>query len=175
MANNKISGSYILQSAQKIDDYELTGENRNALVTITEKQINLIDLSNGSQQDRYIDLITKNRVHVKGVRIITPGGAGLRSCRNAAVIFFNLYSCQTESKLGLLSIIEIPRFNEWQTLNDYWEPYKITKEQYYNLGISGIINIDDFNIQEKYVGETVNFQIELMIETAGISLDNRII
>ena len=176
MANNKISGSYILQSAQKIADYELTGENRLATVAINAQKINLIDLSNGSQQDRYIDLITKNKVHVKGIRIITPGGAGLRACKNAATLWLNLYSNQTQSNLGLLSIIEIARFNEWQTINDYWEPYKISKEQYYNLGFSqGIINIDDFNIQEKYIGETVGFQIELMIDTAGIYLDNRIV
>ena len=31
------------------------------------------------------------------------------------------------------------------------------------------------NIQEKYIGETVDFQIELMIDTAGIYLDNRIV
>lgn len=175
MANNKISGSYILQSAQKITDYEFTNDNRNAAVVIQPMKLNLIDLSNGSINDRYIDLITRNRVHVKGIRIITPGGAGIRSCKNAAVLLFSLYSISSQTSLALLSRIEIARFNEWQELNDYWEPYNITKEQYCNLGVSGIINIDDFNIQEKYIGEKVEFKIELMIDTAGIFLDNKII
>jgi len=173
MANNKISGSYILQSAQKLKDYVFTNENRNAAVVVQPTKLDLIDLSNGSINDRYIDLISKNRVHVKRIRIITPGGAGLRSCKNAAVILIGVYSSQ--SFIKLLSRIEIARFNEWQDLNDYWEPYNITKEQYYNLGVSGVINIDDFNIQEKYVGEKVEFKIEMMIDTAGIFLDNKII
>lgn len=176
MANNKISGSYILQSAQKITDYEFTSNARNAKVTLQAVKIDLIDLSNGSKFDRYVDLLTKNKVHVKGIRIITPGGAGLRSINNAATLWLCMYNLAGTTNLGELSIIEIARFNEWQELNDYWEPYKKIKENMYNLGIShGEFNIDDYNIQEKYVGEKVEFKIELSIDTAGIYLDNHII
>ena len=176
MANNKISGSYILQSAQKITDYEFTGESRNAKVTLQAGEINLIDLSNGSISDRYIDLLTKNKVHVKGIRIITPGGAGLRSIKNAATLWLCMYNLAGTTNLGHLSIIEVARYNEWQELDDYWEPYKKIKDQMYNLGVSqGSFNIDDYNIQEKYIGEKVEFKIELSIETAGIYLDKRIV
>ena len=176
MANNKISGSYILQSAQKITDYEFTDDARNATVTLQAGKINLIDLSNGSISDRYIDLLTKNKVHVKGIRIIPPGGAGLRSCKNAATLWLCMYNLAGTTNLGHLSIIEVARYNEWQELDDYWEPYKKTNDKMYNLGVSqGLFNIDDYNIQEKYIGEKVEFKIELSIDTAGIFLDNKII
>lgn len=176
MANNKISGSYILQSAQKITDYEFTGNARNAQVTLQAGKINLIDLSNGSINDRYIDLLTKNKVHVKGVRVTTPGGAGLRSIKNAATLWLCMYNLAGDTNLCQLSIIEIARFNEWQELDDYWEPYKKTNEAMFNLGVSqGSLNIDDYNIQQKYIGQKVNFKLELSIDTAGIYLDNRII
>lgn len=176
MTNNKISGSYILQSVAPIATYELTGNNRNAQVNITPGVINLIDLSNGSQNDRYIDLLSKNKIHLKAIRVITPGGAGLRCLNSAAILKFNLYSISESQSKGLFGIIEVSEFNEWQKLDDYWEPYKLTKEEMFNISITaGKLNIDDFNIQDKYIGETVNFKIELAIDTAGIVLDDNIV
>lgn len=176
MANNKISGSYILQSFN-IDEYTLTGNNRDALVSVSESRVNLIDLSNGSQLDRVIDLLTKNKIHVKGIRVITPGAEGLRACKNCARFWFQYYSIIDSENKGLLSIVEVERYNEWQVLDDYWEPYKLAgKENFFNLGISHAeFNIDDYNIQSAYVGKKVKFAIELKIDTAGIFLDNKII
>ena len=89
---------------------------------------------------------------------------------------FNLYSISEAQSKGLFGIIEISEFNEWQKLDDYWEPYKLTKEEKFNISLTaGKLNIDDFNIQDNYIGETVNFKIELAIDTAGIVLDDNII
>ena len=91
MANNKISGSYILQST-KFAEYTLTGNDREAELLLLPQELNFIDLSNGTISGRTVDFMTKNKIHVKGIRIVTPGGAGLRACKNAGSIEFSLYT-----------------------------------------------------------------------------------
>lgn len=176
MSNNKISGSYIIQCALPVAEYTFTGAERNAEadLLVTPTVLNFIDLSNGSSGDRYIDFLSKNKIHVKAIRIITPGGEGLRTTKSAAWLYFNLYENTTNK--GLLSIIEIAKYNEWQVLNDYWEPYKLTKENLFNIGLSNAkFWIDDYNVQTAYIGEKVKFKIELSIDTAGLVLDNQVI
>ena len=177
MANNKISGSYILQSALKIADYEFTGTNRNATVSISNKVINLIDLSNGSINNNFAFFRSENRIHIKAIRIVTPGGEGLRSCSNAATLTLNVYEASgTYQNKGILTKIQIEKYNEWQKIDELLEPYKLIDLPTFLLGFSsGTFNIDDYNIQEKYIGEKVEFYIDFELFTSGIYLDGKIV
>lgn len=171
MSNNKISGSYILQST-KFAEYTFTGNDRDAELLLLPQELNFIDLSNGTISGRTVDFMTKNKIHVKGIRIVTPGGAELRACKNAASIEFSLY---TDSS-PLVTMIDVSRYNEWQKIDDYWEPYKLTKAETFHFRLSaGLLNIDDYNINPAYIGKKVSFYIELDIDTAGILLNGRVI
>ena len=177
MPNNKISGSYVIQTAQYVSSYTLTGENRQAQVqedTIIDA--NWIDLSNGSLNDRYLDFLTKNRLHITAVKITAKGGEGLRAyTKNAAI--FQLVIKGTDNTKFYGPIFEISRYNEWQETDDIIEPYahKLKGDLY---GISFSLpqfNIDDYNVQENYIGQTVFFHVEMKIKTAGIMLDDKTI
>ena len=172
MASNKISGSYILQRS-KLAEYTFAGNNRDAELLLLPQELNFIDLSNGTISGRTVDFMTKNKIHVKGIRIVTPGGARLRACKNAGSIEFSIYT----DSAPLVTMIDVSRYNEWQEINDYWEPYNLIKnsETFHFKLSAGLLNIDDYNIQPAYIGKKVSFYIELNIDTAGLLLNNRII
>ena len=175
MPNNKISGKYILQSQNTVATYEFTNNNRSASVVVDDNvNTKWTVLSNGSQSLNSVDFLTKNKIHLKGVRVITPGGAGLRSrLGRSGLITLYVKDSSTEKAF---KIVEFAKYNEWQSCDEYLEPYNFTKETIFDLKIGyALFNIDDYNIQEKYIGETTNFFVELDIETAGLSLDGTII
>lgn len=171
MSNNKISGSYILQSS-KFAEYTFTGNDRDADLLLLPQELNFIDLSNGTISGRTVDFMTKNKIHVKGIRIVTPGGAGLRACKNAGSIEFSLYT----DSAPLVTMIDVSSYNEWQEIDDYWEPYKKINSETFHFKLSaGLLNIDDYNIQPAYIGKKVSFYIELNIDTSGLLLNGRVI
>lgn len=173
--NNKISGSYIIQSNQRLEEYTFTGNDRAAIIPLTNVgKVPFICLSNGRNLNPEITFLTKNKIHVKGIRVVTPGGAGLRSCAMAAYLHIAMYV--NDTLVDNFPVISVVNFNEWQKIDDLWEPYKLTKDENFYLGISGgFFNVDDYNIQEKYIGEKVGFKIELSIDTAGLKIENDII
>lgn len=175
MANNKISGRYILQCANKICDYEFTGNNRLANKTNDDvTSTNWVCLSNGSTNLDPINFFTKNKIHLKAIRITTPGGTGLRSLVGRCALI-TLYVKDTSQEQAF-KVIEIAKYNEWQECDEYLEPYKFTNDQKFDLKIGyAKFNIDDFNIQSKYIGEKVYFYVELEIETAGLELNGNVI
>lgn len=178
MPNNKISGEYIIQSIETIDEYTFTGENRTATVEKTEnKRLGWIDLSNGSIQDRALDFQSKNKLRINSIRIITPGAAGLRCVNTDNVIRFAFFNTSEEVvKIKDAPIIEISEYNEWQKCDVVLEPYLYTKLQYYTIGLrQWKFNIDDYNIQDDYIGQKLKFKIQMSIKTAGIFRDGGII
>lgn len=177
MPNNKISGSYVIQTAQYVSSYTLTGEDR--MAHVQENSIvdaNWIDLSNGSLNDRYIDFLKKNRLHIKAVKITAKGGEGLRAYAKNASIFQLVFKGTNDTKF-YGPIFEISRYNEWQETDDLIEPYAHKlKGDLYGISFSLLqFNIDDYNIQENYINQTVFFHVEMKINTAGIFLDDKII
>lgn len=174
MANNKISGTYILQTNLPVATYNLKGNDRNGIVSNTDILPNWIDLSNGSIEDRYIDFLTKNNLHIRAFRINAVGGDGLRTYTNRAALF-SIF-CYSGGKELDGPFFEITRFNEWQETDDVIKPFTKIKNETYNIGFRAFIaQIDDFNIQDAYINKGVKFFVEMKIETAGLLLDNKII
>lgn len=178
-SSNKIAGRYIVQTKRSFASYELTGNSRTASVNVTPSYMDWILLS-----DAYIDNLstnkiafqTKNSVHVKRLRIITPGGEGLRTTQTAAVINLSFNDFSSGVKIAEGPIFEVPKFGEWLDLDTYIEPWKFVKASLFAFGISaGSLSIDDFNIQDKYIGESVEFTIQLDLKTAGLSRNGKIV
>lgn len=174
----KISGEYLLQSLNNVDNYTLAGNNRSAFVQKTEdKRLGWLVLSNGSVRDRVIDFFTRNKLHIISMRIITPGSPGLRCVHTDNVLrlsLYNVYDDEQVKKLGDAQIVELPYYNEWVKCDVTIEPYLITNEPKFTIGVrQWKFNIDDYNVQDTYLGKTVNFKVQMIVKTAGLLLDDR--
>lgn len=178
MANNKISGSYLIQTAQYVSSYILTGQTRSGKAEETVIiDSNWLDMSNGSLNDRYLDFQTKNKLHITAVKITAKGGDGLRPSPSKNAGIFQLVFKGADNTKFYGPIFEIGKFNEWQETDDIIEPFKHKlKGDKYGISFSyPEFNIDDYNIQSAYVGKPVFFIVEMKIKTAGIILDDKII
>lgn len=171
MANNKISGIYELITRSSIATYSLANAGRNTNISINSTDLKWVDVSNGDEQIpdiNGISLLSKNRLHLKKIKIIPLGAKGLRTTGTAAsfvIDYRNINGSHVESG----PVIDVIKFDEWQNVDIYLEPYKYIKENFYRLGIYfGAISIDDYNIQDSYIGQDVNFKLEIEIQTAGI-------
>lgn len=172
---NKINGSYLIKSSN-IGSYELTGENRTGDFSSLDPIFpNWRDYSN-SQESGTIELLTKNILHITSLKINTPGGSGLRCI---TPIMFQL--CYFIPGLNPEFIADGPifqadQYNEKQNIDIRLEPFKITKSERYLIGFKKVIMpVDDYNVQEVYIGESVSFNIELEVYTAGIYRNGDII
>ena len=176
MANNKISGIYNLRSGN-FAEYTFTGNNRFVPVSITPQELKLISISNGHEigENAFISFLKNNTIHLKNIRVLTPGGDGLRTTTNEACLF-NLLYIDADNTNKLATIITVLKFNEWQPIDIYLRPYQIKSiGESFKFAVSGLVNIDDYNIQTAYVNKVVKFYVELQIETAGVIRDGKII
>lgn len=172
---NKINGNYLIQSSN-IGSYELTGNTRlGAFSSLDAIYPNWRDYSN-SQESGTIELLTKNILHIKSLKVNTPGGAGLRCI---TPITFQLCYFIPGSEPEFIAdgpILNVTQYNTKQNIDIRLEPFKITKLERYLIGVKKVVMpVDDYNIQEAYIGESVSFNIELEIFTAGIYRNGNII
>ena len=176
MANNKISGIYNLRS-RVIGEYTFTGNDRDVAVSIAQQDLGLVSISNGHVigESALVSFDKNKVVHVKNIRILTPGGEGLRTTRNIACLF-NLCFIDSQNANIPASLIDILKFNECQPVYTYLRPYLIKSiGKKYTFSGGGVLHIEDYNIQTPYIGEKVSFYVEMQIETAGIIRDDQII
>lgn len=175
--NNKISGVYHLQTLENIGSYELAGNDRAAVTENEDIFTDWVSLSNGTENDRIILLCTKNKLNIKKIRVLPLGGDGLRTTQNAAVLGLCFTTVgDDKEKIGFGPYIEVSRFGEWQDVDVSLEPYKLFKDEFYLLGFSlAKFSVDDYNIIDEYIGQTVNFKVEVIANTAGIKRGDNII
>lgn len=174
---SNIMGKYTLSA--DLDDfftaYQLTGNDRNAQITgFQDASLNFkLKFAKGNSIHTLIQFITEYKVKIERVRILTPGCEGLRASPNkpAANLFFRTQG--DPSEYGKRLFIQIQNFNEWEKINcDYWT-YESIVSSYYGFDLeysngSTVLNVDDYNIDTPYVGETVHAILEMEIDTAGL-------
>lgn len=177
---NKVQGRYLL-----VGDlggaYELTGANRDAEMALTTNDpINLVAVNNKGARSVYLCANVKTKI--LRVRLRSPQGPGINSAKPTAgavvISFCAMVSGAKDTELDAYKIA-IPTWGDWIDVNLDIEPYKTA----YNwtagqiaqnkpvgafIGYNSALKIDDFNIQNDYVGETVGAVLDIEIETAGV-------
>lgn len=179
---NKVQGRYLL-----VGDlggaYELTGANRDAEMALTtDDPINLVAVNNKGARSVYLCANVKTKI--LRVRLRSPQGPGINSAKPTAgvvvISFCAMLLGVKDTELDACKIA-IPTWGDWIDVNLDIEPYN--KEPPYNwtagqiaqhkpvgafIGYNSALKIDDFNVQEDFVGQTVGAVLDLEIETAGV-------
>lgn len=159
----------ILSGVMKGLDYTLTGNDRNAMKSLGgDESMELMYDVSISDPPRY-KFSPDKVLRIKRVRIVTAGAPGLCSAAdgdNACEIILvqgqKNGSGITVDVTAPKYILDILHFNEWQevAVNVRFN----SDDCILGLGKNTLVNVDDFNIQDDYVGQDVVFVLELDAE-----------
>lgn len=180
MAKETIQGVYRLGAnlTGNFPTYHLTGADRNANDAPTSVDVNfeiLDQAANSNAQFR-----TQNTHRIKRARIVTSGCEGLRAGLNSIAFVITLVAYDpvnniTGTKYAMLKFLN---FNEWTNFDVFFNAFEddlIKDSEKFVFRLVPQVtnfNIDDFNIQDDYVGQPVSFYLEMEIDTAGIYNSN---
>ncbi len=179
MQPTKIKGTYILRASLDavVNSYQFTGNDRNAeLAAAADTMLNLRCADIDRPINTLVSLISNNALNIKSARLLTPGAAGLRPALNSqtAAIFTVVGRAaddiSAESVGGFTFGVDL--FNEWQDVNIKFIPKKVNNNYYLSIDKSYTkLFVDDYNIQDDYLGQTFGAVLEMLVDTAGV-LDN---
>lgn len=179
MDPKKIKGTYILRASLNdvVSGFEFTGADRNTeLSPASDFLLNLTCADINRPINTAVSLISNNVLNIKAARILTPGAAGLRGALNSQVaasltIIGRATADVTAESLGGFTFA-FDHFNEWQDVNIKYLPAKVNDNYYLSINKDYTkFFIDDYNVQDEYVGQNFAAVLELLVDTAGV-LDN---
>lgn len=177
---SKVQGLYTLHAHINGGTYTFTGADRFASFGITgaEQSLNLICFGAPSLAGS-VKLPVENEIKIKAVRLIAQGAPGLQNAPGQLAGKFRL-DCVGDDGNGTLYqyddiFLHIPNWGEWFDTNISLRPYKRTggNHEYTMLDLAvnpdnALFQLDDFNIQDDFIGQGTSAEIELLIDTAGI-------
>ena len=179
MDPKKIKGTYILRASLNdvVSGFAFTGADRNTeLSAASDFLLNLACADINRPTNTAVSLISNNILNIKAARILTPGAAGLRVALNSQVaatitiVGRALADVSAEALGGFTFGLDL--FNEWQDVNVKYMPAKVNDNYYLSINKDYTkFFIDDYNIQDDYVGQTFAAVLEMLVDTAGV-LDN---
>lgn len=183
MAKTNIIGRYHLRAVINAS-YQFTGNNRAASFVYPNLSDELILSCVNAPQAQTALLTGQASATIKRARLISAGAPGLSTPNDgtpAASIWLSLTSNFGTGKE--IFKLRFSNWNEWEETDIELEPYKyigswISSAADGNYAVKVNIeqqpdtefNLDDFNIQADYVGETFTPVLELEIVTAGMCL-----
>lgn len=176
MDSKKIKGTYTVRASlyDIVNGYQFTGADRNVQLDATADFMLLTKCDDIDRPlNTVVSFISNNVLNVKAARINTSGAAGLRTALNSSLaasitIIGRATNSATAEALGGFTF-GIDYFNEWQELNIKYLPKKVNDNYYLSVDHAySKLFIDDYAIQDDYIGQTFNATIELLIDTAGV-------
>lgn len=159
--------------------YTFTNNDRNASIGFAyECPVNFsqIDAQNPDNLGDPRKFIVQNKLFIKRGRILTPGAPGLAPALGdrAAVFFLSTRSSKNGiDTSGDTLILKFDHFNEWQEFNIPFLNDKInsdTGRYTFAIGPDGrtALHVDDYNLQNEYVGQDLYAFLELVVDSAGL-------
>ena len=173
------TGTYILRASLNdvVSGFEFTGTDRNTeLSPSSDFILNLACADINRPVNTAVSLISNNVLNIKAARILTPGAVGLRGSLNSQVaanitIVGRASADVAADSLGGFSFA-LDNFNEWQDVNVKYLPAKVNDNYFLSINKDYTkFFIDDYNIQDEYVGQNLAAVLEMLVDTAGV-LDN---
>lgn len=179
MNPKRIKGQYILRASldDVVNGYQFTGTDRNAELSASADFMLLLKCADIDRPvNTAVSLVSNNVLNIKAARIVTNGAAGLRAAVNSQIAATVTLIGRATNDVSAESLggctFGFDAFNEWQEVNVRYLP-KIVNDNYY-LSVDHAYTklfVDDYNLQDDYLGQTFGAFLELSIDTAGV-LDN---
>jgi hypothetical protein len=180
MNATKIQGKYLC-----VGDlggaYTLTGADRDANMALTtDDPVNLLAVNNKGA--RSIFLCGNTRTRITRARLRSPAGPGVNSAKPTAgavvLSFCSMSGGVKDTELDAVKL-SIPTWGDWFDVNLDIEPYKTAytwnagqiaqhKPVGVFIGYNSNLKIDDYNVQDDYVGQVIGAVLDIEIETAGV-------
>ncbi len=179
MDPKKIKGTYILRASLNdvVSGFSFTGTDRNAeLSPASDFLLNLACADINRPVNTAVSLISNNVLNIKAARILTPGAVGLRGALNSQVaatvtIVGRATANVAAESLGGFSFA-LDNFNEWQDVSVKYLPAKVNDNYFLSINKNYTkFFIDDYNVQNEYLGQNFTAALEMLVDTAGV-LDN---
>lgn len=183
MAKTNIIGRYHLRAVINAS-YQFTGNNRAASFVYPNLSDELILSCVNAPQGQTALLTGQASATIKRARLISAGAPGLSTPNDgtpAASIWLSLTSNYGTGQE--IFKLRFSNWNEWEETDIELEPYKYISSWTSSAAAGNYavkvnieqqpdteFNLDDFNIQADYVGETFTPVLELEIMTAGMCL-----
>lgn len=167
--------------------YEFTNNDRNADVgsayrcdlDFIQQDTLSIDSYNGLRR-----FLSKNKLLINRARLVTPGAPELQPSpgEHAARLLLQTYADDGDGNEteGNAIQLKLDFFNEWQNFNVWFENFNIVSgDGTYKFKMPDTrwhLNVDDYNLQSAYEGESLYAFLELEIDTAGLlTSSNRLV
>lgn len=176
MDPKKIKGTYILRASLNdvVSGFEFTGADRNTeLSPSSDFLLNLTCADINRPINTAVSLISNNVLNIKAARILTPGAAGLRGALNSQVSASLTIIGRATANVAAESLggftFALDHFNEWQDVNIKYLPFKVNDNYFLSIDKDYTkFFIDDYNIQDEYIGQNFNSVLEMLVDTAGL-------
>lgn len=181
MANKKpIQGKYSLYAFPTNSSYTLTGNARSASFGVNAPAVELVTKCiSAPDGNNAVSFAVENKITIKRFRVRMNGAPGIQAGVNHIAAKFKLIFGRIDSDNNLKIYdsvwIEAPNFGEWVDAELLVEPYKRTGGDsafdFMQIIIdtdNSIFYVDDFNLQDDYIGQGITPIIEMEIETAGL-------
>ena len=178
MNPKQIIGKYNL-IADIDSEFILHGDNHN-LTVYNQDQTLLFNVLNNIRFSKGTPVFLANtKIKIEKIRMFSRLAPGLRGECNLFLKFYdgvNINESFTKN-------IDIPYFGEWVDCGITVEPYKeavskwggIDEDQVWLSLVGGTgrlstkMFLDDFNVQDEYIGETIpGFTLQMIVDTAGM-------
>lgn len=177
----QIQGKYFLQ-ADIPASYTLTGENRAGTMGVNDITELVVDSINAPAVSNRVVFPVENVVTIKRVRLVANGGPGIQGGVNHYAGQFIISMATTDADNNVIKFdscpVIIPNWGEWYDINMVLRPFKRTggntSAEFVGMAIEKTLDslamfyVDDFNIQDDFIGQGVTPILQMEIETAGL-------
>ena len=160
--------------------YTFTNNDRNASIGFAYQcplDFAQIDAQNPDNLGDPRKFIVQNKLFIKRARVLTPGAPGLAPGLGGRAAVFYLDTRSSKNGIdtsGDSLILKFDNFNEWQDFNIPFLNDKIdsdTGKYTFLIGAGDgrtALYLDDYNLQNEYVGQDLFAFLELVVDTAGL-------
>lgn len=177
----KIHGKYTLYSFLPLTYEFVAGGDRNAKFTFNDEadEIRMFAVNSPSVATNGVMFHGQNDTVIKRARVVPSGGSKLLASPGtiAGQMFLNAYT-EVEGARVVLDYVSLKfiQWGEWSKINAVLSPYKNIQaaptvpsmcKAFISLD-SGEFTADDFNVQDVFVGQSVQAMLEMEVETAGM-------
>lgn len=177
----QIQGKYFLQ-ANIPTAYTLTGAYRAGSMGVNDVTELVVQSINAPGVSNRVYFPVEHLVTIKRVRIVANGGPGIQGGVNHYAGQFILSMARDDGEGNVNKFDEcpviIPNWGEWYDINMSLKPFKRTggdtSAEFVGMAIEktfgsvAMFYVDDFNIQDDFVGQGITPILQMEIETAGL-------
>ena len=175
----KIAGTYNITIALSNAQYTFTGNDRAAQFTPSSPDVLNPAYCSQLNAQQAVAGLYETEIRIKRARVISSGAPGLQAPEGLRACQLLLSLAKQDGTNEFDSIfLKINNWNEWTDINGTLSPSKgaepalwddVCKPVFFFIKyLNTYFNVDDYNLQSAYIGQTFKPILELEIDTAGM-------